>query len=209
MLYVIVGTENSKREKARVRLAKLGQPLANLYSEHAGMLRSYIDAQDMFGDAGVYYCLSFGDVPSSKEILYSLLEEMKVSKNHFVVDEPFADVHVATKLKKFADEFFDAKEEKVKDVSVFTLCDAFVARDKKVAWELFTNMKNNSEAEAIAGALWWKFQTVWSKVLEGKKTSFTKEECEIFGKRIIEAPIRAHNGELDLKMELERIILSL
>lgn len=209
MLYVIVGTGQVVREKATSIIAKMGTPSAVLYQEHADQLRFLVDANSLFGDTTVVSCVQLGTLSDSKEILVTQLPKMKESRAVFVVDEPFADIHLVNKLQKVADQFFDAREEKKKDTKVFMLCDLFVQKDKKSAWVLLRELLDSGEAEAIQGALWWKFQTEWQKVLDGKRSLFTKEECEYVGKRLMEAPIKAHRGELDLKVELERIILSL
>jgi hypothetical protein len=70
-------------------------------------------------------------------------------------------------------------------------------------------LRNKVEGEAIAGALWWKFQSVWQATKAGKRSPYTLPECERVGGDIVRASIKAHRGELDLMTELERIILSL
>ncbi len=133
---------------------------------------------------------------------------MGTSSNIFIIDEPFADAHLVTRLQKVSKKLFDAREEKLKDTSVFKLCDSFIARNKKQAWIDYMNIKKADNAEAICGALWWKFQPEWLKVKEGKRSLFTLEDCERIGGQLVRAPILAHKGERDLFVELEKIILS-
>ena len=86
---------------------------------------------------------------------------------------------------------------------------AFAKRDKKEAWKVFMSLRGDVEGEAIQGALWWKFQGLWQSVKDGKKTAFTQEECERIGGELVRSTVRAHRGERDLLIELERIILSI
>ncbi len=208
MIYSIVGTHKERREKGHKEFSSFGVAMHHIYSEQVGSLEALINATSLFGDVSVVVCIQLGEVVSSKEELVRLLDSMKTSPNIFIIDEPFADVHLFNKLSKVSVKVIDAREEKIKDVSVFTFCDSFVARDKKQAWIDFLELKKNSSAEAIHGALWWKFQMEWSKVKEGKKSRFTQDECEKLGGEIVRSSILAHRGERDFMLELERIVLS-
>jgi hypothetical protein len=134
---------------------------------------------------------------------------MVTSSTIFIIDEPFATVHTVNRVSKVSQKMFDAREEKKKDVSVFGLCDSFIRKDKKQTWVDFLDVKQREEGEAIQGALWWKFQTEWAKVKDGKKSVFTEEECVRIGGELVRSTILAHSGKKDLFKELERIILSL
>ncbi len=209
MLYSIVGTHTAIREKARSEMALLGEVSKYVYGEHAGEIEEHIDASSLFGEKIIITCVQLGDSAASKEILVALLEKMKDSSNIFIIDEPFADIHLSNKLSKMSVTFFNAKEEKIKDTSVFALCDSFAARDKKEAWRRFIVLREKGGGEAIAGALWWKFQLVWQGAREGRRSAFSVSECEKIGGDLVRSTILAHRGKRDLMVELEKIILSL
>jgi hypothetical protein len=209
MIYSIVGTQNDIREKGAKEVALFGAPSHHIYSEHILELEPLISATSLFGEAVIVTCIQLGENASSKEELKRLLDEMNTSLNIFIIDEPFADSHFVTRLQKVSKKIFDAREEKIKDMSVFKVCNSFVMRDKKQAWVDFLELKKEGNAEAIQGALWWKFQQEWSKVTEGKRSLFSKVECEKIGGELLRSSILAHRGEKDLMLELERIILSL
>ena len=209
MIYTIVGTHKELREKTNKEFSLLGVAAHHIYSEQVSELEALIDVTNIFGDPVVVYCIQLGEVASSKEELKRLLESMSTSQNIFIVDEPFADIHLYNRLKKISKKTYDAREEKVNNTSVFALCDAFVARDKKQAWVDFVRLKKGDNAEAIQGALWWKFQIEWGRVKEGKKSLFSLPECEKIGGELLRSSILAHRGEKDLFLELERIILTL
>jgi tryptophanyl-tRNA synthetase len=209
MLYAVVGTHTKIREKAKSELAPLGEVTRRLYVEDIEDLETLIDISSLFGDVSVVECIQLLENASIKERVYDLLERMSESQTIFIIDEPFADVHKVNKLNKYSKKVFDAREEKPKDRDVFDLVDYFLARDKKKAWATWTSLREKHEGEAICGALWWKFIQVWQATLEGKRTAFTKDECEMYGKTLVEASILAHKGEKDINEEIEKLILSL
>lgn len=209
MIYSVVGTHQETRRRAIEALSSLGEVSQYIYSEQADELESHIDATNLFGDSIIISCVQLSGNSSSKEILITFLPRMKESKNIFIVDEPFADVHLRNTLRPVSVKFFDAKEEKKKDVSVFALCDSFALRDKKQAWIDFMDVRERESGEAIAGALWWKFQQIWSGVRSGKKSAFSLSDCERIGGDLVRASIVSHQGERDLMTELEKIIVSL
>jgi hypothetical protein len=209
MIYSIVGTHYGLREKGNKEIKSLGEASHHIYSEQVSELEALVNATSLFGDVIVVFCIQLGESATSKEELKRLLEPMSTSATIFVIDEPFADVHLVNRLQKVSKKLFDAREEKIKDVSVFALCDSFVARDKKQAWVDFMRIKKGDNAEAIQGALWWKFQTEWGKVKDGRKSLFTKDDCERIGGALVRSSILAHRGQKDLMLELERIILTL
>ena len=209
MLYSVVGTHKTLREKAHAELLKFGVVSRHVYSEQIAELESLVDAGSLFGEKVIVSCVQLGDVTTSKEELIRLLPRMEKSDNIFIIDEPFADVHMVNRLTKVVKKLFDTREEKIKDVSVFKLCDSFVARNKKQAWVDFMDVKEREGGESIAGALWWKFQGEWLKVREGRSSLFTEVDCERIGGELVRSTILAHRGERDLLSELERIIISL
>lgn len=209
MIYSIVGTNKGIREKARKELASLGPVTRSLYSESVSDLEPLIGVSSLFGDVTIVECVQLFDNAVSKEVITNLLGEMSDSSTIFIIDEPFADANRTSKLAKFSKKLYDAREEKPKDGEVFTLVDYFIKRDKKNAWVTWLHLKEKTEGEAIQGALWWKFTQVWQATLEGKRTAFSKEECESFGGRLLRATVLAHKGEKDLNEELEKLVLSL
>ncbi len=209
MIYAIVGTDTIKREKAYEAVTSLGDVSAHIYSEQIATLEPLILATSLFGEKVVVNLIQTMDVASSRDEVVRLLPNMKESVNIFIIDEPFADANRVIRLTKYAEKVYDAREEKKKDVDVFTLCNLFARRDKKGVWVEWMRIRDLDSPEAIHGALWWKFQTVWNDVRAGKPAKFTISECEDIGEKLMSASIEAHRGNTDLKVELEKIILSL
>ncbi len=209
MIYTIVGTDIDKREVALAACAKMGEVTNHIYSEHIALLEPLISATSLFGDKVIAHIIQVMDVASSRDELIRLLGEMKESKNIFIIDEPFADVNRVKRLEKYSEKVFDARLEKEKGVDVFMLCTLFARRDKKGVWVEWMHVRDKESPEAIHGALWWKFSTMWQDVRAGKPSKFTLQECESIGRQLVTSSIEAHRGNKDLKVELEAILLSI
>ena len=207
MIYAIVGTDTIKRGKAYEALAGHGTVTAHIYSEQIATLEPLISASSLFGEKVIVNLIQAMDLASSREEVVRLLPSMKESANIFIIDEPFADANRVTRLTKHAEKVYDAREEKERDVDVFTLCNLFARRDKKGVWVEWMKVRDLDSPEAFQGALWWKMKTVWEDTLSGKPTKFSREECEVFGEKILKSSIKAHRGEADLKVELEKVLL--
>ena len=209
MIYTVVGTDSRKREQALKEVAKFGVPSAHIYGEQTSALLPLTEAGSLFGDKVIVHVVQTLERAESRDYVYDLLPSMQGSENIFVIDEPFADANRTKKLEKFSHKLFDAREEKTRTLDPFPLCNAFARRDKKAVWVEWMKLREAVDLEAMQGALWWKFQTVWADAKDGRPSKFTLPECERFGKRILQSSILAHRGERDLKVELESIILSI
>lgn len=208
MIYAIVGTEKGIRDRAYKELSCHGAVTAHLYSEQVDRLRPLIDTSSLFGDAVVVHLIQCMDLSSADVVITELLPLMKASTTIFIIDEPFADANRIKKISPHAEKVYNALLEKTSKSAIFRLCDLFASRNKKDLWLEWMKIRESESGEAIQGLLWWKFQTIWSDVRSGKKTNYTLKECEYFGRRILQSSILAHRGEADLKVELEKIILS-
>jgi len=209
MIYSIVGTNIIIREQGLKELQAVGEVTRHIYAEESQELQPLISATSLFDTAAVVVCIQLSENASSKEELARLLPDMQTSSNIFIIDEPFADIHLTNKLLKVSKKVFDAREKAIKDDSIFKITNSFIARDKKQAWLDFLDIKTRESGESIQGVLWWKFQTEWQRVKEGKRSLFTEDDCKRVGGDLVRSRILAHRGERDLFLELERIILSL
>ncbi len=208
MIYTLVGTNSKIREKALGEISKIGTPSAHIYGEQISALEPLLAAGSLFGDKVIAHLVQVLEKADTRESVYELLPAMEESSNIFIIDEPFADANRTKKLEKFSKKLFDAREEKKKEADPFALCNAFAKRDKKAVWVEWMKVRE-LEAEPIQGALWWKFQMIWSDAKSGRPGKFTLSECENIGGRLLRSSILAHRGELDLKVELESILLSI
>jgi hypothetical protein len=209
MIYAIVGTDTTKREKAYEILAREGVVSTHIYSEQVATLEPLVSASSLFGDKVIVNLIQVMELASARDEVVRLLPDMKESLNIFIIDEPFADTNRVKSLTKYSEKVFDGREEKEEEVNAFTLATLFAKRDKKNAWIEWMRIRELTSPESISGILWWKFQIVWGDVRSGKPSKFSLAECEEIGGRLMKSSIKAHRGEGDLKVELEKIILSL
>ncbi len=209
MIYSVVGTSRVLRDKAFLEFSKVGVVTRYVYGEQIGELESLVEAGSLFGETTTISCVQLMDTEQGRDEMLRLLPRMETAENIFIIDEPFGDVHRWNRLSKVSKKIIDARVEKVKDRSVFTLCASFVARDKKMTWINWMNVRDKESGEAIQGALFWKWKDLWEGVCEGRSAKYTLLECEKIGGELVRSTILAHRGEKDLMVELERIILSI
>jgi hypothetical protein len=209
MIYTIVGTNKEVRAKASLELAKIGDVTAHIYSESIGTLQPLIESSSLFGDKIIVQVIQVMDLASTRDVLITLLPDMKESANVFILDEPFADANRVKRLSKYSEKTFNAIEVKEKNNDIFQLCNLVARRNKKDAWLAWMELRDKETPESIHGALWWKWTTLWSDTKSGKPSKFTIKECEDIGGKLLRASILAHRGERDLKVEMERVVLSI
>ena len=242
MLYIICGTDFKKRENARSKieqdLKKQKINLADLLSvpkinkENYTLLQNYFGSVSLFGEKILINIEDLFVREESREYFYDNFEDFIKSENVFILDEPFISGPSFQKLyrdmekKDLLKNIFDAKEEKIeKDIEPFYLCELIEKRNKKLAWQEWEKIYlewGDSEAQALHGAIWWKWKNIWSASIDGNKFNYfkiwrlsdreirySKEELEKFGFELSLMAMRANNGETNLMREIEKFILSI
>lgn len=208
MLYVVVGTDVEIRKKGLLKILHGRNPSLYLRKETMFQVPALIDAQDIFGGEVIVMLEQVGNDAEGRELLKGLLKAMQTSKNIFILDEPFIDTSFVKTVAKYAELIIEAKEEKVKEGFPTAFLSSFEKKDKKQAWVEWMNLRDK-EVELIHGALWWKVKTLWSGVLQGKKSAFSKEELAALGFALVTGSHKAHRGEADLREEIEKVVLGL
>ncbi len=155
---------------------------------------------DIFGDKSIIYLENWNN-EDYRDYVYKYLEEIRDSKNIFVIDE--VDILDASfnKIAKYAykDTIFDAREDKVKE-SAFYFADLFLMRKRGEAWtEYFRLLEADEPIESIAGALIYKIKV--SRMNNSLKSEFMY--------KIISIVALDHDGKLNAELEFEKLILSL
>lgn len=242
MFYIIIGTNFKKREAAKEKIKSLlGKnkvifdsllEVPKITKENYGLLPSYFGGVSLFGEKVLINAEDLLTKEDSREYIYKNIEEMEKSNNIFILDEPFALPASFQKIErdleklKIIQNCFDCRETiKQRDVEPFYLCELIEKRDKKAAWQEWK--KNyiewgDSEAQAIHGAIWWKWKMIWSAYLDGdrnnyfklyklssREINYSKKELEDFGKGIALMAMKANNGEIDLMRSIEKFILKI
>lgn len=242
MLYIIYGTNFKKREDARENIRKTLKikgvnfddllAVPKVLSENYTLLPNYFGGASLFGERVLINIENLLTKEESREYIYKNLKEMIESDNVFIMDEPFALPASFQKLERelakfeLSNNIFNASEVKEsKDVDPFYLCELVEKRDRKGAWQEFKKMYlewGDAEAQAIHGALWWKWKMMWSAYIDGDRSNYfklyrlttkdikySKKELENHGKDIAFMAMKANNGEANLMRSIERFILKI
>ena len=212
MIYIIHGDKIDLKDKALTEIKGLyGDSIFAINSDTLNggdTLLSYIHSIDLWGVKQIIMIDNILDDIDFKDILYENLEEIKNSDNVFVLYERDINAASLTKIKKFATKVYNATMmESNPNTTPFTLCDYVAARDKRRAWpELLHLYDVDIDPESIHGALWWKMKTL---MLPSNFNKYKKEEAERLSYNLLMISARAHSGECDFKLELERWVLSI
>ena len=208
MIYSIVGTSITVRKKAFEEVLKGRVPTAYVRSDTIWELEALINAEDLFGGEVIVLVEQVGVDADGRDTLKKVLKELDASKNLFIIDEPFVETSFVKTLEKYSKKVFDGREEKAKGKDPFVLTNAIMKRDKKEAWLAWMEIRD-LDAEPVQGALWWRVRTLWDGVKEGKKSAYSEEELANMGFALVTMSHRAHRGEVDLKEEIEKFVLSI
>jgi DNA polymerase III delta subunit len=175
------------------------------------------------------------DISSHKEGSVWVLEQIKniaESPNIFIFAEPTGDL--AKKLEKRSEKAteYTAKEVVTKErFNIFLLTDALARRDKKAAWILYYEaLRKGQTPDEIEPMLFWQIKNlllvkdhennitngpketnlkpfVFNKTLSAAKY-WQREELENILTSLVYLQRDARNGEEDLDIGLEKLILS-
>lgn len=242
MLYFIHGTDFKKRERARKEIKNSLKEkgikfetllkVENISKENISLIPNYFGSSSLFGEKLLIQIEDLLGREDTREFLYENLKNILESENIFILDEAFAPAPSVLKVEKILEKeklsknIFNCKEEKVeKDIEPFYLCDLIEKRDKKGAWREFQKIYSewgDDEAQALHGAIWWKWKMIWSAYLDGNKNNYsriyrlkereikyTKEELEKFGLELSTMAMKANNGEINLMRAIEKFILEI
>jgi len=97
-------------------------------------------------------------------------------------------------------------EEKKEEVfNVFSIANAFAARDRKKMWLLLSEaLRTDVAPEALAGMLHWKVRDLLAKNAPSK---FTRAELKVISRELVTIYHEAHKGGGSLDLLLERFLL--
>ena len=233
MLHVFFGTDTTK---VRSEAFSFLETLEGKQTEvtritptdfQSGMLPEYAQGVGLFGTTHIVVL----DTPSEDEgvieEVFSHLDLLQSSENHFVlIDGPY-DAVKKKKLNKYANEIRESVAEKGEKFNVFSITDALLRRDKKSLWLLLTTMrKQGIPHEEIIGILFWQLKILrlvskthsaeeaGQKPFVYQKTkralqNFTANEIDNLSHSLVSIYHQGHAGENNLDYALEHWILSI
>ena len=204
MLKFIVGPD---KERAQARAKELASfPLREVLREEEfsiASLSAKASEQTLFGDTRVYSIDGELTEGYAKELI--LIAPLLLSSPHLFIFETEGRAPLVKLLEKTKGEVIKVKAPpKEKTFDVFSLANAYAARDKKKLWMLFQeSLENEVQPEALVGILAWKARSVLAQ--KGPTDVKAVEQSSA----LIRMYHDAHRGEGSLDLLLERFILGL
>jgi DNA polymerase III delta subunit len=185
-------------------------------------------AQGLFDQKYIIVLDSLFTKKEIKEFVLDRTKEMKESDNVFLILESDADKKTVDKISKHAEKVqeFESTDVKAERFNTFTLADAFGKRDKRSLWVGYLKAIDlGISPEEISGVLFWQIKNILiakktkdmkesklSPFVDSKARAFSKNftDAEISDKArsIVEATQAVRQGEGEMEVLLEKIVLS-
>ncbi len=162
MLHVFVGTDLLARRTGTAGILALHPDREALYfdseSFDEGLFMNALAGPDMFGGG---YIAVIRDIAGSDkgEVVTSRLAEMAASDTVFIFSEESVSKALAEEVKEHAESYkaVDLPKNTDRGFNIFSITDAFGARDKKSAWVLFQEAQMAGTApEEVLNILIWQ-----------------------------------------------------
>jgi len=239
MLYFLYGTDT---KKARAKLHELldilkkKKPIAEVFRIESEQWDN-TQFEELLWGQGLFeqkYIVVFDHVLESaeaKERIVHFLKEVAASDNMFICIENTIDAPTLKKLQKHAykvEQFEEKKNSSAPEVfNMFSLTDAFGARDKKKLWVLYRQaLDAGAGPEEIQGMLFWQLKSmiiasqsgsaeaaglkpfVYQKA-KGYAQRFSLEELQMMSGQFVDMYHNARRGLLDMDIALEKFVLEM
>ena len=231
MLYVFFGKDAiTVREKAFAQMGTLttdALAIVRVTDEEycEGMLAAFAEGVSLFGEIQVILL----DTPSSDAVFNEAVlmnaEVLAQSQNHFVIIEESLLAPQKKIYTAHAQKIEECQGDTVAKFNTFALTDAFLKRDKKLLWMLYSQAKEAGVSnEEIAGILFWQIKLL--RVVEKTKNSeasgqkpfvynkakralmnFKKGELHTLSRTLVQLYHDGHGGKVDMGNALEQWVL--
>ncbi len=238
MLYVIYGTDIEKaREKSHALFDALKQKKPDASAGTITMeeitlerLDELTQTQGLFENKQILFMDRTLENKDVREVMLEKIEAIAESPNIFIFFEGKLTKEVLKKLEKRAEKIteYESKEEKKKEGGgFFHLADALGARDKKGLWVgIREALDNDAVSEEIHGILFWQMKSLalaektssateagLNPFVYGKAKryvgNFKKGEIQNMLSGLVSMYHKAHRGEVDFEIELEKFALDI
>jgi DNA polymerase III delta subunit len=238
MLYVIHGTDIEKtREKSHalfeaLKAKKPDASAGTITMEEITLekLDELTQTQGLFENRQIIFMDRTLENKDVREVMLEKIDAIAESPNIFIFFEGKLTKDILKKLEKRAEKIteYEAKEEKKKEsASYFALADALGMRDKKTLWMLLREaFDNDAAAEEIHGILFWQAKSLALAAKTESATSaglnpyvfgkakrytdnFKEGEVDTLLSRLVHMYHRAHRGQVDFEIELEKLALDI
>ncbi len=238
MLYIIHGTDIEKaREKSHalfdaLKAKKPDVSAGTLTAEAVTLdkLEELTQSQGLFENKQIVFMDRTLENKDVREVILDKIEIIAQSPNIFIFFEGKLTKEVLKKLEKRAEkvqEYILNEETQEKSSNFFALADALGARDKKKLWILYRDAINrDAVAEEIHGILFWQVKSMalaakskdansagLNPFVYGKAKRFLSNwkegEIDTILSRLVHMYHKAHRGEINFEIELEKFALDL
>lgn len=215
MLYLIYGTSAAKRHQARQDLfLKIGITSGDVVSKSAhessiAELEQIAGGSSLFENT-MYLSLEYPFLNESfGETVLDFAPRLVQSVNTVFVIERELTKDIIKSFEKSGATIIlcdEPKEAKKKEFNIFSITNAFSAKDKKGTWLLYREAILHEEApEAIIGILFWAIKDM---IIKKRFSVWKKNELDQASRELVRIVHGAHNGLFDIEEELERFVLS-
>ncbi len=238
MLYVIHGTDVEKaREKSHAlfEALKAKKPDASagmVRGEEVTpeRIEEWTQTQGLFENKQIIFLDRTLEVPDIREVMLDKIDAIQESPNIFIFFEGKLTKEVLKKLEKRAEkitEYESTAPAAKKEGSFFALADALGSRDKKALWVLLREALDEDAApEEVHGILFWQAKALalaaktasageagLNPFVYGKAkryaANFKRGEIDGLLTRLVSMYHRAHRGQADFAVELEKLALDI
>lgn len=238
MLYVLHGTDIEKaREKSHAlfEALKAKKPDASAGIVRGDevtpeKIEEWTQTQGLFENKQIIFLDRTLEVPDIREIMLDKIDAIQESPNIFIFFEGKLTKEVLKKLEKRAEkitEYESTAPAAKKEGSFFALADALGSRDKKSLWVLLREALDEDAApEEIHGILFWQAKSLalaaktasagesgLNPFVYGKAkryaANFKPGEIDALLSKLVTMYHRAHRGQGDFAIELEKLALDI
>ncbi len=162
MLYVLVGDNQDRKKEVLAKLLKTHQESELFYmnddSFNPEVFANFLGGGDLFSLKYVVVLDSLVDTEAG-ELIVERARDMQDSDNIFVLKEIAMLKDASTNLKKNAEKFetYDLPKIEKSKFNIFSITDAFGARDKKNTWVMLQRaLRAGISAEEVLNILIWQ-----------------------------------------------------
>ncbi len=238
MLYVIYGTDTEKaREKSRALFEALKEKKPDASAGTIGMdeitfqkLDELTQTQGLFENRQIIFMDRTLENKDIRDVILERIDEIGESPNIFIFFEGKLTKEILKKLEKRAEKIteYESTEEKKKESgSFFHLADALGSKDKKGLWVgIREALDYDAAAEEIHGILFWQAKSLalakmtasageagLNPFVYGKAkryvSNFREGEIDFMLSKLVQMYHKAHRGEVDFEIELEKFALDI
>jgi len=236
MLYFLYGTDtNQSRKKLHVLLDSLAKkrPDAEVFrlkedNWNEATFQELLNAQGLFDQKYIAVLDGLLEYKESTELVVENVKAMQESAHIFLMIENNPAKKIVDSISKHAEKTqeFARPEKKKEFFNTFALGDALGSKDKKSLWVGYLEaLRAGVSAEEICGVLFWQVKNIilamntksaseskLSPFVDSKARkfakNFTKNELREISSALVESTEKVRNGEGEMEVLLERVVLS-